>query len=579
MKMKILPLLFGLLFFAGISQERKIKGKVSDGTNPMENVEVSIKDVQKKVFTDASGAYEINAQIGDRIVYQFTGMKTITIRVEDVTRFLNPIMVPDIKELEEVDVVASKRRSQKDMEEDYLVNDQIIRTAFGYLDADRAAGNVRLLNENEINPVNLCIADLLRNEFPGVQVFANCQQGGIVRIRGVRSLFANNAAVFDVDGLILRDMPVWIDINNIKRVAILNSLALTAQYGTLGGGGVVVINTIGGNKTSNMIVDRARLRNNFVTGKVLTQTEVNNNAANYLKEMMGSNSMEDAKKVFERYSNTYYNSPYFFMDAYTHFVDKWGDEIYADAIINDNYGLFQNNAVLLKALAYTYESQGRFDKANDIYKEVFILRPNYSQSYLDMAESYWNIDEPKQAAGMFSRYNYLLEQGFLEADTLGFTPFITREFDNLLSLERNVLLESKKARKLYVEENDFEGTRMVFEWNDSEAEFELQFVNPENQYYKFKHSLADNEELIAREKDYGFNVMEELLDGSLPGLWKVNVKYLGNKSLTPSYLKATVYYNYGQKSQRKETKTFKLDIKNVNQELFSLNVGGILTQN
>ena len=216
MKMKILPLLFGLLFFAGISQERKIKGKVSDGTNPMENVEVSIKDVQKKVFTDASGAYEINAQIGDRIVYQFTGMKTITIRVEDVTRFLNPIMVPDIKELEEVDVVASKRRSQKDMEEDYLVNDQIIRTAFGYLDADRAAGNVRLLNENEINPVNLCIADLLRNEFPGVQVFANCQQGGIVRIRGVRSLFANNAAVFDVDGLILRDMPVWIDINNIN---------------------------------------------------------------------------------------------------------------------------------------------------------------------------------------------------------------------------------------------------------------------------------------------------------------------------------------------------------------------------
>lgn len=578
MKMKILPILFGLLFFVGVSQERKIKGKVSDGTNPMENVEVSIKDGDKTVVTDANGAYAINAQTGDRIVYQYAGMKTITIRVEDVTRILNPIMVPDIKELDEVEVTASKRRSQKDLAEDYLVNDNIIRTAFGYLDADRAPGNVRIMTDEEINPVNVCIADLLLNEFAGVEVRGNCQQGGSVIIRGFRSLLGRNAAVFDVDGLILQDMPIWINIDNIKRIAILNNLATTARYGALGSAGVIVINTIGGNPKSSQAVDRARLRNNYVTGKVLTQTEVKNNAAGYVKEMMASNSLEDSKKVFENYSNTYNNSPYFFLDAYTHFVDKWGDETYADAIINENYGLFQDNAVLLKALAYTYESQGRTEMANEIYKEVFILRPNYSQSYLDMANSYRDISEPKQAAGIFSRYNYLLEQGFLEADTLGFTPLMAKEFGNLLALKRNVLLEGNKARKLYKKDNEFKGTRLVFEWNDSEAEFELQFVNPENQYYKFKHSLADNEAVINREKEYGFNVMEELIDGSLPGLWKLNVKYLGNKSLTPTYLKATVYYNYGQSSQRKETKTFKLDLKNVNQELFKVNIAGVLTQ-
>ena len=89
-------------------------------------------------------------------------------------------------------------------------------------------------------------------------------------------------------------------------------------------------------------------------------------------------------------------------------------------------------------------------------------------------------------------------------------------------------------------------------------------------YYTWKHSLADNSETINREKDFGYNVTEYLLDGSLPGTWSVNVNYLGNKSLTPTYLKATVYYNYGSRSQQKETKVFKLDLKNVNQELFKL---------
>ena len=114
------------------------------------------------------------------------------------------------------------------------------------------------------------------------------------------------------------------------------------------------------------------------------------------------------------------------------------------------------------------------------------------------------------------------------------------------------------------------GTRLVFEWNDSEAEFDLQFVNPENQYYTWKHSLAANAETIYSEKDYGYNTTEYLLDYSLPGTWTVNVSYSGNKSLTPTYLKATIYYNYGTNAQSKEVKVFKLSLKNVNQELFKI---------
>jgi len=560
-----------LVVFAFGQDSRQLKGKVTDGKSPIENVNIKVEGKSVATLTDKEGKYQIEVATGDRVSFSYTGLKTVNIKVEDVTRILNPIMIPDITELDEVEVTASKRRSQKDMEEDYVINKSIIRTAWGFLDADRAAGNVRILTEDDINPVNLCLLDLVRGKFAGVSVIGSCNGlGGAITIRGANSLSSSSQAIYDIDGQIFTDFPVWLDINNIKRIAILANLGITASYGNLGRGGVIVINTIGGNPKVDKFVDRARLKNNYVSGDVLSSAEVAKNAPNYLKEFMASGSFESSKVIFEKYENTYASSPYFLLDAYLHFSDTHNELEYADTIIDTNFGIYANNPVLLKALAYIYESQQRFEKANAAYKEVFILRPNYAQSYMDMANSYRNLREPKQAASMYARYEYLMEEGFMERDTAGFGPIQEREYNNLLALEKGNLMEGIKAQKLFVAEEDFKGTRLVFEWNDGEAEFDLQFVNPENQYHKWKHSIADNADVIDREKNFGYNVKEYLIDGSLPGTWQVNINYLGNKSLTPSYLKATVYYDYGSRNQRKEVKVFKLSLKNMNQELFRL---------
>jgi len=584
MKKIIFTLLCGAVALGAYAQERTVKGKVTDGKAPMENVNIQILDKTVSTTTDTEGKYEIAVETGDRIQYTYTGMKTITIRVEDVTRFLNPVMIPDIEELDEVIVEASKRRSQQDMAQDYPIKKTIIRTAYGYIDADRAPGRIRMLSEEDINPISLCVLDLLRNRFAGVVIYGDCMRGGDAYLaRAMGSVFSPSPMVWDIDGQIFSfngpgvpSAPIWLDVNNIKRLAILGNLSTAVQYGNLGAGGVVVINTVSGSARRGPIVDYARLRNNYVNGKVLDPADLLANAPVYQKELAQSSSFSVARATFEKYEKTFSNSPYFYLDAYRYFVDKWNETEFADTIIEENYGLFIENPVLLKALAYSYEEQNRFNKANHALKEVFIHRPNYAQSYLDMANSYRDLDEPRQAAALYARYDYLLEEGFMERDTMDFGPIMNREFNNLLLLERNAVVDGRKGKKLYIADEEFKGTRLVFEWNDGEAEFELQFVNPENQYFKWKHSLADNEERVQREKDFGYNVMEELIDESLPGQWKVNVNYLGNKSLTPTYLKATVYHNYGSKSQRKETKVFKLNLKNVNQELFKLNISGRL---
>lgn len=569
-----------LVFSLAAQDAKRVFGKVTDGTNPMKNVEVSILDKDKMVVTDNEGAYEIVVAEGDKLKFSYTGMKTITIKIEDVTRVLNLIMIPDVTELDEVIVKNSRRRSQTDLEFDYAVNKNIIKTAFGYLDAERSAGQVRILNEEDINTVSLCILDLLRGRLPGIRIIGDCQAGGEVYGRSGRS----GPMIWDVDGQIFGggggftpSAPVWINIGNIKRVAILNNLANVAQYGNLGASGVIVINTVNGSALNNQIVDRARLRNNFLKAKVLSKEEVAANTPIYMRQLLASSSFEEAKSVFEKYNKQYSSSPYFYLDTYKFFHNKWNDQTFADDIIANSFELFSNNAVLLKALAYSYEEQGRYDKANETYKEAFILRPNYAQSYLDMANSYRNLKETKQAAAMYARYEYLLQEGFMEVDTAGFGPIIYREFNNLLMLDKEAVVKGRKSKNLYVAEEEFKGTRLVFEWNDSEAEFDLQFVNPGNQYHTWKHSLADNSEVIEREKNFGYNLTEYLIDDSLPGTWKVNINYLGNKSLSPTYLKATVYYNYGSKAQRKEVKVFKLLLKDVNQELFKLNIGAAIS--
>lgn len=568
-----------LTALASIGQEvtKVITGKISDGRDPVENVAITIDGKTTSVFSDVEGRYRLRAKVGDKINYTSQGLKTVKIKVEDVTRVLNITMVPDIEELDEVIIEAGKRRSQREMEEDYYKNENIVRTAWGYLDTRRAPGQVHIITEDEINPINLCVLELIRNRLASIIVRGDCLRGGEV----FNARNGLGPMIWDVDGVILSNQgpsglsaPIWIDINNIKRVAIINNLTMSAQYGNLGASGVIVINTIGGSPNQEEIEDRARLRNNYADGLELSREEVAKNAPTYLKELKGSGSFEESKAVFERYRATYSNSPYFLLDAYAHFVDDYKKLAYADDIIEEYFGPYTINPVLMKALAYTYESQKRFEKASDANKDIFILRPNYVQSYMDMANSYRNLKEHRQAASMYARYNYLIEEGFLEKDTIGFDPIMQREFNNLLALEKGAVVGIGKGKNPFAAKEDFEGTRLVFEWNDSEAEFELQFVNPEGQYFKWKHTLANNEELIEqREKNFGYNVTEELLGSYSPGTWKVNVKYLGNKSLTPTYLKTVIYQSYGLPSQSKEVKVFKLDLKNVNQELFSLIVG------
>ncbi|NHF59225.1 TonB-dependent receptor plug domain-containing protein [Flavobacteriaceae bacterium TP-CH-4] len=581
-KSLLLFVLTGLLFgFRGIAQQKDktVLGTVSDGTKPLQNVEVSIKDSEKKVFTDENGKYEITTATGQVLVYRYTGLKPVAILVEDVTRILNITMFPDVEELDEVVVTKSRRKSKEELEIEYPTNPNLIRTAYGILDAEASTYQIRVLPKESITQIGLCILNVIRNEFPGVAVFGNCIQGGGVIIRGRSSIFNNQAAIFDVDGQVFTDTPLWILPDNMERVAVLNGLQAVTLYGSLAAGGVVIVNTKVGNTVtySKELKDKARLRNNYLKESPLTDDQLARDLPSYLQQLYNSPSLEEAKSTYMATAPSQQSNPGFFIEAYRYFSSKWKEGEFADSIIGEHKELFSDNPLALKSLAYAYQEQGDFRRAHEVIKETFILRPHYAQSYLDLARSYRDLKNSKRAASIYARYYYLVDQGFINEDTLYFSKIMDRELNNLLALGGEDVV--KETGKLFVEEESYQGTRLVFEWDNSDAEFELQFVNPDGQYYTWKHSLEHNNGRIQQEKSKGFSIEEYLLDRSTPGPWSVNIKYLGNKSLTPTYIKSTVYHNYGEASQRKEVKLTRLHTKGVNKELLRLNVSRDIVRN
>ena len=568
--MKQLVLWACLACFSGLlaQESRLIKGKIMDGDSPLEDVRIHRGDETTPVFTDSEGAYSIEAVPGDVLHYSFTGMKEYRVRVEDVTQFLNLVMIPEVNELEEVTVSKKRKRSQQELAYEYRTNPDLIRTAFGIIDARTAPGRVRIISGDEIAPVGLCLLDVVRNRFTGVWAVGDCQRGGYITIRGLGSVANPRVAIYDVDGQIFQDAPLWLDVNSIRRMAIVSSLAFNARYGSFGGGGVIIINTVQGQAAMPKNADLARLRNNYLKDDVPEENDLVTDAPDYIKELKSAASLVEAKGIYEKYKPQYVASPYFFMDAYSYFASRNDGKGFAETILEENRYRYSNNPVLMKGVAYLLEEQGKTSEALELYKEIFIMRPHYSQSYLDLARAYRSAGEIGKAASMFARYKYLLEEGFMSSSK-EFWKVLQHESDNLLALEGKDIGQRVRSLNILTDPYVDGSTRVVFEWNDSEAEFELQFVNPGDQFYTWKHTYAANEERIADEKDNGYSIAEYVIDGNLPGTWTVNAKYLGNKSLTPTYLKVTVYTSYGERSQQKQVRTFKMLLKGVNQRLFS----------
>ena len=348
------------------------------------------------------------------------------------------------------------------------------------------------------------LASIIAGKFSGVTV--NTVTGEVI-IRGKSSINNNVAPLWEVDGIPVDNVPI-IDPYDIKDIRILKSLAATTRYGTRGAGGVIVITTKTGDydsKSPKSTIDEAYTNNSYYDNDAISAdtSVLEKNSANALRQQMAK----------------------------------------------------ENNPEKLKALAYQFQAMGFKNEAVKAYKKVYSLRPTYAQSYRDLAHAYMENEQFKKAWRMYMGY---LNQGFKGSEE-GIGELVYDEMEWLYFRRSNQTQIKQTFQPKSDDIIDFRNdVRFVFEWNTSEAEFDLEFVSPDRRAYVFEHTLASNQQLITEEKRKGYSSKRFFIEDIENGEWLMNLTYKGNKKEDPTFFKLTIYYNWGKVNQSQEIKVFKL---------------------
>lgn len=557
MKKSILFLLLIIISFTSFSQNENLKeisGTITFQGTPISDVNVTLKDTSIGTKTNKRGQYIINASVGDVLQFSHIAFKSVSIIVEDISKELNIEMITHTNELNEV-VIIAKLIDGKVLKYTKKA-EQEFSTSRGILDPKTAGFAVGYVDGADISNVYPNIQEALRGKVSGY-TYDMVNNKGYLRGLG-SSINQDYPVAWELDGVFTTEPPVALDLSQIVNIYVLKSLASTNKYGSQAVGGVIVINTKSGDfwkKTKIGKVSEHYTNKDFYNNDAIAFSNTNTRQNSFSITL---ESFSDKQFAYAYYNdelskeiNDYYNQ----IAIAKTFINFYKDSELGLKILTDLAKIYSDHPEILKALAYQIQAIGKTINAVKLYEDIFILRPNYAQSYRDLANAYLETDQFKKAWRLYMRY---LLQGYdLSNTSIGEIMYNEMEYLYFLRKDRAEIKEQfvPKSEKLSDFRND---VRLVFEWNTSEAEFDLEFVNPNLRSYVFEHSLAYDEDLINDEKIKGYSSKEFIIDELGNGEWLVNLTYHGNKKSGPTYFKVTKYYNWGKPNQRQETNVLDL---------------------
>ncbi len=240
----LLTLLMAFVVHLSSAQEKMISGTVTDGNGlPLPGVNVVIKGTTQGTQTDFDGNYNVQAEVGQTLVFTYLGQKETqaTVGAQSV---INIQMEEDAQALEEVVVVGYGVQKRKE-----------ITGAIASVSGGDIQGLVTPSFESQ-----------LAGRAAGVQITTNngiIGEAPRIRIRGLGSIGSGTYPLVVVDGIpiITGDTGGYastnalssINPNDIESFEILKDGAATAIYGSRAANGVILITTKKGKKGTTQV--------------------------------------------------------------------------------------------------------------------------------------------------------------------------------------------------------------------------------------------------------------------------------------------------------------------------------------
>lgn len=226
------------------AQTHAVTGKVTgkDDGLPIPGVSVSVSGTNTGTQTSVDGTYSLTAADGAKLIFTFIGYTPQTLTVNG--KVLNVLMVSSSQQLGEVVVTGALGITRTRNQQSYA--------------AQQVSGE-EVSKQRQTNFI-----DGLSGKVSGLEIRQNNAPGASTNVvlRGYKSIYGNNQALFVIDGVPIDNASVnstnqtsgrggydygspASDINpdDIESVTILKGAGATALYGSRGSNGVILITT------------------------------------------------------------------------------------------------------------------------------------------------------------------------------------------------------------------------------------------------------------------------------------------------------------------------------------------------
>lgn len=221
---------------SAFAQSMTVQGTVKEKNGEgIISANITVKGTTHGTITDFDGNFSIEANVGDTLVFSYIGFKDLLLPAK---QNMNVVMTEDTQLLDDIMVIGYATGSQRTI-----------------------SGAVQRVTREDMN-VGVVVNPLqaIKGKIAGV----NIQKSGgdptaspSIRVRGTTSLSGGNDPLVIIDG-IFGDLNMLNAISpaDIESFTVLKDASETAQYGSRGASGVIVVTTIKGkNGTKTLSYD------------------------------------------------------------------------------------------------------------------------------------------------------------------------------------------------------------------------------------------------------------------------------------------------------------------------------------
>lgn len=209
-----------------LQQAKKITGNVKDSQGPLIGATILEKGTTNGAVTDIDGNFSLNVNPGATLVISYVGYVDQEIKVGSASDF------------------------NIDMKEEGHSLNEVVVIGYGTQRREAVTGSVANIGGEKLNQIAATnAAQALQGRVAGVLMTQTSSKPGAemqIRIRGQRSLSANNDPLIVLDGIPFMGQLSDINPADIKSMDILKDASATAIYGSRGANGVIIITTVKG---------------------------------------------------------------------------------------------------------------------------------------------------------------------------------------------------------------------------------------------------------------------------------------------------------------------------------------------